>query len=326
MSEVDKQIVVAPQGQVIASFDLSGIELRVAASLSHDKNLIDIINSGLDPYRLVAERAYHIPYKDIAKKSQERSLGKEAVLAFIFEAMPYTMQAQVRNRTQGALQVPDEDAQKLYDAWWSLAPDLKAWSHDNWVRGCLDGFYATAMGRRRRFNMEDYREELSKKEKWGKTLWKPTSLTTTKGEMYQVPDALFRASCPKYKRLCSNHIVQSTAGEGFKLGVSRMPFREYGWGVIGFIHDANDLLINETDTSWAVDFIPKTMLQSMAEVLHNAGGAPIALGVEGTIGKCWAKFNKERAKEYVVPDDTEGWYQSHLGEWKLHDGNFTRIS
>ena len=259
MNEVDKQIVVAPQGQFIFSCDLSGIELRVAASLSHDETLIDIINTGKDPYRMVASKAFGIPYDSISKKSKERALGKEAVLAFIFEAMPFAMINQILNRTKGEMRVEDDVAQALYEAWWSLAPTLKKWSHDNWVMGCVKGLYTTAKGRMRRFNMEDFNEDLEKAQRYGKTLYHPHELVLSSGESFSDNDTLFRAGGKKYTNLCSNHEVQTTAGEGFKQGLSNFPLREYGWGVIGFIHDDDTLLLNDADKSWAIDWIPYTM-------------------------------------------------------------------
>jgi hypothetical protein len=323
-SEIEKQYVVAEPGRKIVSLDYSGIEVRVAASLSHDKNLIRIFNEGLDPYRVLAGQAFNMEPASIPKKSRERALGKEGVLAFIFDAQPFTLINQVRIRTKGEMQVSRPEADNMYDSWWRIAPELRDHNERVWIKSCVLGYTETAMGRKRKFNQEDHLKEVEKAENWGRNFHYKSSVMTPEGVLYNDNDTLYRASCPKYRNVSLNHPVQGCAAEGFKRAASRMPYREYDWRIIGWIHDANDLDLPAENLDQNLDFIAYTMLTSMREVLLEAGGADIALEIEGSVGDCWSKFDKDRADEFVVPADTPGYYQNTCYKWKLYNGEFTR--
>jgi DNA polymerase I-like protein with 3'-5' exonuclease and polymerase domains len=323
-SEIEKQYVVAPEGWTIVSLDYSGIEARVAASLARDMNLVNLFNERKDPYRALAGRAFNLDPDTIPKKSKERALGKEGVLAFTYNAGPYTLINQVRNRTKGDTQLTWKEAERIYDAWWELCPDLKRFNHNCWVDACIKGYAETSLGRKRKFNIEEHLKEMRKREKWGKKKEAPLYITDKHGVIYTDAEVLRRASCPKYANLPANHKVQGTAGEGFKHAVSRLPLIERNWGVIGFVHDAFDLLVPSEDLENTLDLIAYIMLTSMAHILQTAGGANIALEVEGSHGRCWAKTDPDLSREFVVPIDTPGYYQKSNYVWRLFNDQFTK--
>lgn len=67
-SELGRRIrrgFIAPKGFVLAAFDYSQIELRLAAFLSGDEKLIDIFKRGEDVHSAVAAEVYGVPQKDV---------------------------------------------------------------------------------------------------------------------------------------------------------------------------------------------------------------------------------------------------------------------
>ena len=58
---------IAPEGKVLVSADYSQFELRLAAILSNDENLINDFNSGIDIHTKTASEAFHVPFDKVTK-------------------------------------------------------------------------------------------------------------------------------------------------------------------------------------------------------------------------------------------------------------------
>lgn len=69
----------APEGYVLASIDLSQIEVRIVAALSGETSLIEAFNRGEDAYNSVAEALFGPTFT-----KRERSVAKRVVLATIY--------------------------------------------------------------------------------------------------------------------------------------------------------------------------------------------------------------------------------------------------
>lgn len=69
----------APEGYVLASIDLSQIEVRIAAALSGETRLIEAFDRGEDAYNSVAESLFGAQFS-----KRERSVAKRVVLATIY--------------------------------------------------------------------------------------------------------------------------------------------------------------------------------------------------------------------------------------------------
>ena len=61
---------VAEKGRVLVSADYSQFELRLAAILSGDQNLIDDFNSGVDIHTKTASEAFHVPFTEVTKNQR----------------------------------------------------------------------------------------------------------------------------------------------------------------------------------------------------------------------------------------------------------------
>lgn len=77
-----KRILAAPKGYGISYFDISSAEVRTAAYLSKDQQLIDDFESGKDVYMLLAERTY--PGHDKAYYKKIRKVFKKILLAQLY--------------------------------------------------------------------------------------------------------------------------------------------------------------------------------------------------------------------------------------------------
>lgn len=313
-SEADKQAHKARPGYVILTYDYSNIESRVAGSLLQEPNLVSIFNEGRDQYREFASKVYNIPVESIAKKSTERALSKEAVLAFIFFGPAYTFMTQLLISSKGEIKMPIEEADRFHNIFWEAFPTMKRNAHDRWVKACVQGYYCSVLGRKRKFNYEVLQAEMRTKKRYGRELYMPRHIEDSNANIYLEPDVLQRASSQKFKGLRSNHEVQTTAGEGIKGAVARIPFVENGWYFLGVIHDSLEIEVPVSDVEKAHNIVPQAMLQSMRDVLNLGNGLPVTLEVEGTQGICWAKYNP--SKVYIV-EDTPGYYQTPNYKWRL---------
>jgi DNA polymerase-1 len=68
-----RKAVTAPKGFVLAAFDYSQIELRVAAFLSGDEKLIDIFKQGGDIHRAVAAEVFNVPPEMVDAEMRRRA-------------------------------------------------------------------------------------------------------------------------------------------------------------------------------------------------------------------------------------------------------------
>lgn len=71
MSEYGRKVrnaFTVPKGWLLASFDYSQIELRVAAHMSQDKKMIEAFRKGMDIHRLTASEIYKIPQEQVTRE------------------------------------------------------------------------------------------------------------------------------------------------------------------------------------------------------------------------------------------------------------------
>lgn len=81
----------ARPGWVIGSTDYSGIEVRVAASLSNDQRMIEIFASGGDIHREVAAAGFDIPAEEVTK--DQRQIAKAMSFTLLFGGGAETFRA-----------------------------------------------------------------------------------------------------------------------------------------------------------------------------------------------------------------------------------------
>lgn len=85
LSSLIRPMVQASTGKRLLVCDYAQIELRVLAWMARQRDLIDVLKAGGDPYRALAARIFSKPESQIGKSSHERFIGKEAVLGFGYQ-------------------------------------------------------------------------------------------------------------------------------------------------------------------------------------------------------------------------------------------------
>ena len=132
---------VAEKGFVLAGFDYSQIELRIAAFLSDDHKLIEIFRKGEDVHTSVASFVFKVPLNEVTAEMRRQA----KVINF---GIIYGMGVMALKQNLGTSRA---DAQKFYDDYFntfsSLASYLDAVKAETARRGYTETFY----GRRRYF-------------------------------------------------------------------------------------------------------------------------------------------------------------------------------
>lgn len=134
VSSALRSFICAEPGKKLFVSDFSNIETRNLAWVANCKLLNEAFSTGKCPYRQFASRVYNIRPDDIAKGSQERQLGKVAVLG-----LGYGMGHQKFRDTAGAppynIELPEDRAKEIVKLYRETYPEVPAF----W-KACEDAF------------------------------------------------------------------------------------------------------------------------------------------------------------------------------------------
>ncbi len=132
---------VAQEGYSLATFDYSQVELRIAAFMSKDKELIEIFKSGRDVHTEVAARVFKVPADQVDKEMRRRA----KVINF---GIIYGMGVNALKQNLGTDRA---DAQKFYDEYFNTFSGLAAYLEQVRIEAAKNGYTETYFGRRRYF-------------------------------------------------------------------------------------------------------------------------------------------------------------------------------
>ena len=130
---------IAPKGKVLVSADYSQFELRLAAALSNDQNLIDDFNHDIDIHTKTASEAFGVPMDQVTKA--QRRAAK--VINF---GILYGMS--VKGLAEAA-HMPIYEAKQFIDNYFKLRAPIKQKLDDILKQAREQGFVETYYGRRR---------------------------------------------------------------------------------------------------------------------------------------------------------------------------------
>ncbi len=132
---------VADKGFVLAAFDYSQIELRIAAFLSEDPKLMEIFKTGQDVHTAVASQVFKVSPEDVTKEMRR----KAKVINF---GILFGMGVNALKVNLGGTR---DEAKKFYDEYFVTFNTFASWMEriKRDVRGC--GYTTTIWGRRRYF-------------------------------------------------------------------------------------------------------------------------------------------------------------------------------
>lgn len=140
---------IAPKGKKLVAIDYSQIELRIAAILSGDKNLIDIFKNGIDVHTGVASRVFKVPEdqvtKDMRRKAKVINFG--ILYGMGVNALRQNLSAGASDG-QGATR---EEAQQFYSEYFNTFTGIATYLEEVKRSAVALGYTKTLFGRRRYF-------------------------------------------------------------------------------------------------------------------------------------------------------------------------------
>ncbi len=136
-----RKAFVAGEGFKLCAFDYSQVELRIAAFMSGDENMIDIFRSGEDFHKSVAARVFGVIPEDVTPEMRRHA---KTINFGIIYGMGVTALKQ-------SLGTSREVAQKFYNDYFKAFPGLAKYLDNVKVETAKTGYTETFFGRRRYF-------------------------------------------------------------------------------------------------------------------------------------------------------------------------------
>jgi DNA polymerase I len=141
-----RRAFIAEKGFKLVAFDYSQIELRIAAFLSGDKELIRIFREGLDVHTAVASTVFSLPPEQVTKDMRRQA----KVINFgVMYGMGVTSLRQ--NLAAGGLTISREEAQTFYNGYFEKFSGLAKYLEETKNLAARQGYTETFFGRRRYF-------------------------------------------------------------------------------------------------------------------------------------------------------------------------------
>ncbi len=136
-----RKAFIAEDGFKLVSFDYSQVELRIAAILSNDQNLIDIFKKGEDVHSAVASKVF-----DIALDEVDQEMRRKAKI--INFGIIYGMGINALRQNLGGTR---KEAQKFYDSYFTKFSKLADYLEEIKKSASEKGYTETLFGRKRHF-------------------------------------------------------------------------------------------------------------------------------------------------------------------------------
>ncbi len=148
----------SPDGEIIGA-DYSQIELRLLASFSECKPLIDAFRDGVDVHTATASKVFGVPEKDVT--SQMRSSAKAVNFGIIYGISEYGLAKNIKTSAQ--------QAREYINTYFEQYPEVKAYMQKNVDFAKKTGYATTILGRRRyirelnspNFNLRSFGERVA---------------------------------------------------------------------------------------------------------------------------------------------------------------------
>jgi uracil-DNA glycosylase family 4 len=144
-----RQLICAPKGKVLLAVDASQAELRFAAHLSQDKNMLRIFRNGLDMHRETAEHIKGKKKEEMteAEFKKARQDAKPANFGLLYLMSPKGFQEYAKNDYGVIMSL--EQAEQYIEKWFALYPGLRKY-HAKTIKFCEEyGYVESPLGRRR---------------------------------------------------------------------------------------------------------------------------------------------------------------------------------
>lgn len=134
-----RKAFIADKGNVLISADYSQFELRLAAILSGDKNLIEDFNKEVDIHTKTASEVYEIPLDQVTK--DQRRAAKVINFGVLYGMSPHGLSA--------GTGMSFVQAKQFIDQYFELRAPVRKFINETLNQARIEGFVQTYFGRRR---------------------------------------------------------------------------------------------------------------------------------------------------------------------------------
>lgn len=272
---------IAPEGWSFIDVDEGQIEIRMAANLSRDPDMIAMLNSGIDFHTQSAEKFAPVMGKDLSKMSQEeKDIFRENCKTSNFAAI-YEIPSQLGFMLSKRLDIPVELGDKLGRAMFKTYRVLRGFMDKSYADALATGYARTSWRgqparKRPLWNMGYNPESL-------KLLESALSMSHGKSGRFDLTEA----------RSTYNTPVQGSAVDI----ITSMLWRVQRWldantdggQFVLQIYDSIVLLVRDEDVQKVLDFIIPLMKDQIDNVGYMDG---VPLSVDAKVGKAMSAMTK----------------------------------
>jgi hypothetical protein len=235
-----------PDGLMIKC-DFSQHELRIISSVCKDANMIDAFRQNKDLHKMVASLLYKVPEDEV--NDNQRAVAKAANFGLVYLKTPETF-------AQEYLAGDVAEAGRVFDAVFTLFPDLKRW-RDGQIQALHD-LIDQSDSDFVRFPIHTL---------WGDPIWHEFN----RNKKMEVIDA---------ERYSVNWVIQSTASNLAALAAAEtsdyLRSKEFKSVLYGFTHDCHETDVYPPELFTMLEQIPAIS----EDYLFNEFGLPVKIDVE----------------------------------------------
>ena len=146
-----RAMFVAQEGRSLLSADYSQIELRVAAELSQDKNMLKVYRDGEDIYKVTAAKLNRKQLNDVTKG--ERQVAKALALGLLF-GLGTSKFAHYARKGYG-VEISNGEAERSIEGFRGIYPQYREWQLNQANEAKETTLVYTPCGKRRRLPQDE---------------------------------------------------------------------------------------------------------------------------------------------------------------------------
>lgn len=137
--EIRRAFVARDENYVLLAADYSQIELRIIASLAHDRHMIDAFSNHYDIHAATAAKIYKMPIEEVSKDLRRNA--KSVNFGIVYGISAFGLSEQ--------LGISRKEASALIEEYFAQYPDIKNYIDANIAFAHEHGYAQTLLGRRR---------------------------------------------------------------------------------------------------------------------------------------------------------------------------------
>ena len=145
-----RELFVPPKDYVLVEKDFSAAEVRFVGQQCRDKELVRVLNSGMDMHSFTAKKVNGLPetyeFKNDAEKKHMRQTAKAITFALLYLAKPSTLQVYAKQNY--GVTMSFKKAQEFFDMFFNLYPGIKEWHEKDKAFLLKNGYLRTMFGRK----------------------------------------------------------------------------------------------------------------------------------------------------------------------------------